>query len=555
LTGPVRLIFLGGAAEIGRNMLVLEHGNDLVIVDCGVGFPRSVHPGIDLLLPNFDYVRQRASKLRGIFITHGHEDHIGALPHLLREVNAPVYATRFTRGIIASRLEEARIHEGVLLNEFDSASAVVLEAGVFSFEPFRVTHSIPDCAGFAISTPAGLIIHTGDFKFDPSPPDDRWTDTDKLRRFAERGVRALISDTTHIEAVDWVPSERVVGDTIERVFAAADGRILFATFSSHVARIQQVVDAAERHGRKIAFGGRGMESTVAIAQELGFLRIAEGTTIDINDALNVPDSQLALVLTGSQGERSSSLGRIAAGEHRSIKIGSGDTVVISAVPIPGNEFAVYEIINQLSRQGADVIYHARGLVHVSGHGSRAEIREMVELTKARHFLPFHGEHRHLALFEDLISDLGLPNEMVTIADVGEVIEIGQDHVEIAGRIPADPVYLDGALMGTAEDVVLHDRQIMGDDGVVMIVVTLDRESGSILVGPEVMSRGFALAGDSRELLDATRERVIDVLLAYSSDNHKVDVSALSRLIRNRTLDFLHKETGLRPLVLPAVMEA
>jgi len=549
----VKLIFLGGEAEIGRNMFVLEYQDDLIVVDCGVGFPAIEHHGIDLVLPNFDYVREHASRLRGIFITHGHEDHIGALTYLLQDVKAPVYATRFTCGLIAEKLKEAGIQKEVELIEFDADSDVVLKGGVFELEPFRVTHSIPDCVGFGITTPAGLIVHTGDYKLDPTPPDGKLTNLDKVRGFAERGVHLFISDTTHIEFEPWVPSERTVGDVFHQIFDGANGRIFVATFSSHVARMQEAVDAAIQRDRNVGFVGRSMQAVSRIARELGLLSIDDEQMFDARDSLHYRDEQLCFIVTGSQGEIDSALSRMARGEHRDVQIEPGDTVVVSAHPIPGNEVAVYSMINELFRLGADVIYSARQTVHVSGHGGRSEIREMLRTTRAKYLLPFHGEERMLAIFEEMAIAEGYDPDAVTLAKVGDVIEISPDGVRITGSIPCEPVFVDGALIGSIDEVVLRDRQTLSGDGVVSIVATVG-EGCEIVAGPEIVSRGFVYAQNSPELIEQVRERVEGILRGYAGCE-SLDLPALNRQIRNNISSYLQKQTGLRPMVLPVVLEA
>jgi ribonuclease J len=553
VSDAVKLIFLGGEAEIGRNMFVLEWQDDLIVVDCGVGFPAIEHYGIDLVLPNFDYVKEHASKLRGVFITHGHEDHIGALTYLLKEVKAPVYATRFTCGLIGEKLKEAGIQKEVELVEFDADGDEVLEGGVFRLEPFRVTHSIPDCVGFGITTPVGLIVHTGDYKLDPTPPDGKLTNLDKVRSFAERGVLLFISDTTHIEVEPWVPSERTVGEAFQRIFDGANGRIFVATFSSHVARMQEAVDAAVQRGRKVAFVGRGMQNVSRIARELGLLKIDDDQMFDARDSVHYQDEKLCFIVTGSQGESGSALNRMALGEHRDVQIEAGDTIVVSAHPIPGNEVAVYTMINELFALGANVVYSAVELVHVSGHGSRTEIREMLKTTKAKFLLPFHGEERMLVIFEDMAIAEGYDPNAITISRVGDVIEISAKGVEITGSIPCDPVFVDGSLVGTIDDVVLRDRQTLSGDGVVTIAATLD-ESGALIAGPEIVSRGFVFAQNSPELIDQVRERVTDLLRSYAS-NSSIDLPGLNRQIRNNISAYLQKQTGLRPMVLPVVLES
>jgi ribonuclease J len=554
VSDAVKLIFLGGQAEIGRNMFILEHENDLIVVDCGVGFPAIEHYGIDLVLPNFDYVKENAAKLRGIFITHGHEDHIGALTYLLKEVNAPVYATRFTCGLIGEKLREAGLTKEVELIEFDADGDEVLQGGVFRLEPFRVTHSIPDCVGFGITTPAGLIVHTGDYKLDPTPPDGHVTNLEKVRSFAERGVLLFISDTTHIEFEPWVPSEKTVGEAFQRIFDGANGRIFVATFSSHVARMQEAVDAAVQRDRKVAFVGRGMQTVSRIARELGLLEIDDEQMFDSRDSIHYQDDKLCFIVTGSQGELGSALNRMALGEHRDVKIEPGDTVVVSAHPIPGNEVAVYSMINELFRLGADVAYSAREVVHVSGHGSRSEIREMLRNTKARFLLPFHGEERMLVIFEELAVAEGYDPSAVTISKVGDVIQITPDGVEIVDSIPCEPVFVDGSMVGTIDEVVMRDRQTLSGDGVVTIVATVDSGSGALVAGPEVISRGFVYAQNSPELIDQVRERSLLILREFAGNSGQ-DVGVVSRQIRNNVSAYLQKQTGLRPMVLPVVLES
>ncbi len=553
VSDAVKLIFLGGEAEIGRNMFVLDYQDDLIVVDCGVGFPAIEHYGIDLVLPNFDYVRENASRLRGIFITHGHEDHIGALTYLLQDVKAPVYATRFTCGLIGEKLKEAGIQKEVELIEFDADADVVLKGGVFELEPFRVTHSIPDCVGFGITTPAGLIVHTGDYKLDPTPPDGKLTNLGKVRAFAKRGVHLFISDTTHIEFEPWVPSEQTVGEAFQRIFDGANGRIFVATFSSHVARMQEAVNAAIRCDRKVAFVGRSMQAVSRIARELGLLSIDDEQMFDARDSLHYRDEQLCFIVTGSQGEIGSALSRMARGEHRDVQIEPGDTVVVSAHPIPGNEVEVYSMINELFRLGADVVYSARQRVHVSGHGSRSEIREMLKTTRAKYLLPFHGEERMLAIFEEMAIAEGYDPDAITLAKVGDVIEISPDGVRITDAIPCEPVFVDGSLVGSIDEVVLRDRQTLSGDGVVSIAATVGAGC-EIVAGPEIVSRGFVYAENSPELIAQVRERVEGILRGYAGCE-LLDLPALNRQIRNNISSYLQKQTGLHPMVLPVVLGA
>jgi ribonuclease J len=549
-----RFLFLGGAAEIGRNMLMIEHDEGIIVIDCGIGFPEADELGIDLILPNIEYLRQRRDKLLAIFVTHGHEDHIGALPYLLPELLAPVYATKLTIGLIAGKLKEAGFLDRVTLHEIEPGEEHAVSVGPYRLEAFRVTHSIPDCVGFAIDTPSGVVVHTGDFKIDPTPIDGQHLDLDALARYGERGVHLLISDCTHIETREHTPSERVVGETYDEVFAAAGGRIIIATFASLIARIQQVIDVSAKHNRRVAILGRSMVQNAGIALDLGFLRDPNHVLIDEKDAGSVEDGRIVYLVTGSQGEPMAVLGRIANGDHREIKVGEGDTVVISATPIPGNDTAVYRIINALFRQGAEVIYSSRALVHVSGHGSREEIAEVIELTQPRFVMPHHGEHRMLALYADLARELGIPDDRITIAEPGDIIEVTPDSVQKIGDAPSSPVYVDGESVGDVGDVVIRDRQALADGGIVMVVVTVDRQTGEIVAGPELVTRGFVHVGESTELLDATKKRISEVLGNYTGDRHTENGHYLSRELRNATQQFLHRETGRKPMILPMVME-
>ena len=550
----VRLIFLGGMAEVGKNMLLLESGEDIVAVDCGLAFPEEDQPGIDLVLPDISYLVANKERLRGIFITHGHEDHIGALPYLLGDLSpAPLWATRLTLGLIRVKLDEAK--RGVAdLREFDPDTTEPIRAGVFAVEPFRVTHSIPDAVGFGITTPAGLIVVTGDFKFDPTPIDDRLTDIAKLDAFRERGVRLLVSDCVHVETPGQTPSERVVGETYDRVFAEAPGRIFVATFASLIARVQQVIDAAVRHGRYVAPLGRSLENNVRIAKELGYLSDAENAIVEARDAAFLPDEKIVYVVTGAQGEPMAALSRVANGTHRDVSVGVGDTVIVSATPIPGNETAVSRVINLLFRSGAEVIYGGRALVHVSGHGSRDELRRMLELTSPADVVPTHGEHRHMALYADLAIEAGVPRERVHFLENGVVLEVTPESVGIAGKVEAGAVYVDGGRVGEVGDVVVRDRRALARDGVLLVTVGVDRATGRVVGGPELATRGFVHVGESGELLEATKARLREELGANGAGGEDRDRGVLSRRLRDLTSQFLYKETGRRPMVLPVVVE-
>ncbi len=549
------MIFLGGIAEVGKNMLVLEYDEDIVVVDCGVAFPEEEQLGIDLVLPDISYLRERRDRVRGMFITHGHEDHIGALPYLLPDLlPVPVFATRLTLGLISVKLEEAGLLARADLREFDPDTRPSLPAGAFTIEPFRVCHSIPDAVGFGIATPAGLIVHTGDFKLDETPIDGRLTDYAALEAFRRRGVRLLISDCVHVETPGHTPSERVVGETYDRVFAAAEGRIFVATFASLIARVQQVIDTAARHGRYVATLGRSLEKNVRMAQELGYLVDPNGVLIEPREAAQLPDERVVYVVTGSQGEPMAALSRIASGDHREVSVGAGDTVIVSATPIPGNETAVFRVINQLFRAGAEVIYGARALVHVSGHASRDELRRMLELTEPRDVLPCHGEHRHLALYAELAIEAGVPSDRITFAEIGDVVEVTPEKVAVTGRVDAGYVYVDGVTVGEVGDVVVRDRRALARDGILMVVVSVDRETGQVVAGPEIVTRGFVHMKQSGELLAGAKAHLRETLAAHANGHQAGDWGYLSRQLRDVTATYLFRETRRRPMILPMVME-
>lgn len=538
-------------------MFLFEYGDDIIVIDCGIGFPEEDQLGIDLVLPDISYLRQRKDKIRAIFITHGHEDHIGALPYLLPDIPAPVYASRLTLGLIATKLEDGRRGVSVRnpkLIELNPDSDEKITAGVFKVEPFRVTHSIPDALGFAIDTPNGLIVHSSDFKLDPTPIDGRLTDIAKLERFRKRGVNLLISDCVHIEAAGRTPSESVIGETYDAVFGRANGRILIATFASLIARVQQVIDVAARHNRRVATLGRSMEKNVRVALELGYLQDPNRVLIETSEAKTLADDRIVYVVTGSQGEPMSALSRIANRDHREVAIDAGDTVIISATPIPGNETSVYRIINKLFRSGAEVIYQSRALVHVSGHASRDEIIDMLRMVGPRHVLPFHGEHRHMALYADIAVENGIPPGNITFAECGDVIEITEDRVRVTDHVEAGFVYVDGMSVGSVGEPVIRDRQALAQDGILMVVVSVDRQTGQIVAGPEIVTRGFAHGSEAAALIESTRRQLLKTLSTYTDGHQTDDRSYLSRQIRDATANHLFRETKRRPMILPMVME-
>ncbi|CAN5486877.1 ribonuclease J [soil metagenome] len=549
----MRLIFLGGLAEVGKNMFLLEYEDDIIVVDCGVGFPQEDQLGIDLVLPDIGYLKKRQKKIRGIFLTHGHEDHIGAIAYHLPELRAPVYGTRLTIGLVKGKLEESGFLPNAELIEFDPDVDEPMTAGVFTLEPFRVCHSIPDAVGFGITTPAGLIVHTGDFKLDPTPIDDKPVDYAKLRAFSERGVRLLISDCVHIESPGSTPSEREVGETYDRLFASTDGRIIIATFASLIARIQQVIDVAEKYGRRVATLGRSLEKNVQMALELGYLTDPTNRLVDGREGSFLPDNEIVFIVTGSQGEPMAVLSRIANGDHRDVIVGPGDTVVVSATPIPGNETSVYRIINNLFKAGAEVIYGSRARVHVSGHASADEIATMLDIVKPRDVVPFHGEHRHTALYRDLAMEQGYEADQIHFGENGQVISITPDKITVEGKIESGNVYVDGITVGAVGDVVIRDRRALARDGILMVIVVVDRDTGQIVAGPDIATRGFVHAKDSSALLDSTKEH-LRTEIGDGAHFATSDWGYLSRQLRDLTANYLHKNTKRRPMILPMVME-
>ena len=542
----LRIVPLGGVGEIGKNMMTIEYGEEMLLIDAGLMFPENDMLGIDIVIPDISYVVERQERLRAIILTHGHEDHIGALPYVLSDVNAPVYGTRLTLGLAEVKLREHHLLDQVELHTIKPRD--VLPLGPFSVEFFHVCHSFPDTVGLAITTPVGLVVHSGDFKFDPHPVDGQLTDYAKLQELGDRGVLLLLSDSTNTEAPGFTPSEREIGETFEEVFGEAQGRVIVATFASNISRVQQVVIAARQHGRRVGFVGRSMVKNSRMASRLGYLDIDPQELLTSDQMNGLPDERVAIVCTGSQGEPTSALVRMARGEHRQINLRRGDTVILSADPIPGNEELINRTIDNLFRAGADVHYHLLSHVHVSGHGSQEDQKLMLNLTQPRYFVPIHGEYRHLVLHSRLARESGIPEENIFVLESGQSLEVDSNGCFLGKRVAASRVLVDGLGVGDVGRVVLRDRHHLSRDGFLVAIVALDMDTGEILVGPEILSRGFVYMRDSEELMELAREQVWQALEDVGPR------SAVSAKIKDALGEFCYQQTGRRPVILPVVME-
>jgi ribonuclease J len=542
----LRIIPLGGVGQIGKNMIVLECDGQLLIIDCGLMFPESDMLGIDIVIPDMAYVFERKEQVRGVVITHGHEDHIGGLPYLLEEVDAPVYATRLTRGLIEVKLKEHHLLDGAKLHTVSPGD--VLDLSPFGVEFFHVCHSIPDGVGLGITTPVGLVVHTGDFKFDQTPVDGQLTDFAKLAELGGRGVLVLLSDSTNSDTSGQTPSEQVVGETFDDIFAHAPGRIIVATFASNISRVQQVVHTARKYGRQVGIVGRSMINYAKRAAELGYLDILPDELLSSQQMNDLPPEQVAIACTGSQGEPTSALVRMALGEHRQVNIRPGDSVIVSATPIPGNEELVNRTLNNLFRAGAEVHYHERSQVHVSGHGSREEHKLMLNLTRPRFFVPIHGEYRHLVHHARMAEQVGIPRENIFIVESGAVLEFGPDWGRIDGQVTEGHVMVDGLGVGDVGNVVLRDRHLLSRDGFVVVVVAMDTDTGEVVEGPHIITRGFIYLRESGAMLEEAARCVLESLQPGAA---RVTVSAD---IKDILAEFFYEQTKRRPMILPVVME-
>lgn len=551
----LRIVPLGGLGEIGKNMMVVECGQNIIIIDVGLMFPNNEMQGVDLVIPDVEYLLDRQEWIQGIFLSHGHEDHIGGLAYIIEEgIRAPVYATALTRGLLEGKLAEHHVLGEVPLHTVTEDD--VIELDPFTVEFFHTCHSFPDSVGIAVKTPAGRIIATSDYKFDPTPVDGKPTEEDKLRRWGVDGVLLLMADSTNVERPGTTPSERTVEASLNDIFANAEGRIILATFASNISRVQQVIDVSRRHGRRVGAVGRSMVNNFKIAMRLGYLDITQDELLSADEMEKLPGSRVTIVATGSQGEPTSAMVRMSMADHRQLTLRKGDTVVLSAVPIPGNEELFNRTVDNLYRQGARVIYHELAdNVHVSGHGGRDDYRHMLDLTRPRFFIPVHGEYRHLVLHGELAQEAGIPAENIFIVEDGQVVEFGRfsdqmDEIEarLGEHVNAGHVFVDGLGVGDIGSVVLRDRKHLGTNGFIVCIVALDEYDGSILYGPEIISRGFVYMRDSEDLIRRAGELVRKEIAGGGP------AAALSRKIRNALTTFAQKEMGRRPMILPVVLE-
>jgi ribonuclease J len=547
----LRVIPLGGLGAIGRNMTLVEYEGEFIVIDAGLMFPDEEMLGIDLVLPDFTYVLEHRDQALGVFLTHGHEDHVGALPYLLREIDIPVYGTRLTLGLVNGKLGEHGLQGKVELNEVSAGATVCL--GPFCVELLQVCHSIPDGVGLAITSPVGTIIHSGDFKLDQTPVDCRVTAMPRFAELGNQGVLLLMSDSTNAETPGFTPPERTVGRSLDAIFAQAPGRIIVASFASHIHRMQQVIDTAYEHGRSVAVVGRSMTRNVNIAANLGYLILPEGTLVRPQDIADIPDNRLVILSTGSQGEPMSALARMASHDHRLVDIRPGDTVVISAKPVPGNERSVWRTVNRLFQAGANVIYESRAQVHVSGHAAAEELKMLLNLVRPKFFMPVHGEYRHLHFHAELARSTGVPNDHIFILENGDVLELGADSAAVTERVRAGMIYVDGLATGDFSDVVLRDRTHLSNDGIVIAVVAIRAQDGALAGDPELAFRGFAHTGDLDELAEIARA---ELMTSLHSDEmqHITDVSIWKSHVHDVLQRVLYRETRRRPMVMPVVVE-
>lgn len=550
-SNSLMIIPLGGLGEIGKNIMALKYQHDIIIIDCGLMFPEDEMLGIDLVIPDISYLIENREDIRGIILTHGHEDHIGALPYILKELHVPIYGTKLTLGLLEAKLKESNSAGPVKTHCVRPGDSIRL--GVFHVQFIRVSHSIADAVALGIKTPVGTIVHTGDFKLDQTPVNNQKTDYHKFAELGRQGVLVMLSDSTNVERPGYTLSERVVGETFDETFRNAKERIIIASFASNIHRIQQAITTACKYHRKVAVAGRSMVNVVNIAWELGYLEIPEGTLLELEEIQYLPKHEVVILTTGSQGEPMSALTRMAMCDHKRVEIIPGDTVIISASPIPGNEKLVHRTINNLFRQGAEVIYESFSGVHVSGHASQEELKFMLNLVQPKFFIPVHGEYRHLIKHAHLAMDVGIPSENIFVAENGQVLEFSRERGAITGRVTAGNVLVDGLGVGDVGNIVLRDRKQLSQDGIFIIFITIDRENCTVVAGPDIVSRGFVYVRESEKLLEEAKERVRQIL-KQCEVQQTTEWSAIKSCVRETLGKFLYERTRRRPMILPIIME-
>ena len=546
----LKIIPLGGLSEIGKNMMVMEYEDDIIIIDAGLMFPEEEMLGIDLVIPDISYLLEKQEKIRGIIITHGHEDHIGALPYLLPQLNVPIYSTRLTHGLISVKLKERKALTEAKLKIIPPGGGITL--GKFKVEFFPVCHSIPDAVGLIIHTPLGTIVHSGDFKLDYTPVSGKPTDLSRLAQLGAQGVLLLLSDSTYAELPGYTPSERVVGEALDHIMAEAPGRVIVTTFSSLVSRIQQVIDAAAKYQRRVFIVGRSMSDTVRMALELGYLNAPAGILARLDELKGMPRNKVVFITTGSQGEPTSALVRMANRDHRQVHILRGDTVVISATPIPGNESLVNRTIDNLFKQGAQVLYGKVAQVHVHGHGSQEELKLLLNLVKPKYFMPIHGEYRHLSMHAKLAQSIGIPEENTFVLEDGDVLELNPQTAKLTGKIASGNVYVDGLSVGDVGSVILRDRKMLSRDGIVVVIITVNKQTGKLVGRPDIVSRGFVDTRESKDMLDESRDLVARTL--DHSGVRPAEWSFIYSKVRDTLNRFYYDQTKRRPMVLPFMVK-
>ena len=546
----LKIIPLGGLSEIGKNMMMMEYENDIIVIDAGLMFPQEEMLGIDLVIPDINYLLEKREKIRGIVITHGHEDHIGALPYLLPQLNVPIYSTKLTQGLISVKLKERKALSGAKLKVIPPGGEVTL--GKFRIEFFPVCHSIPDSVGLIIYTPIGIIVHSGDFKLDYTPVDGKPTDLSRLAQLGAQGVLLLLSDSTYAELPGYTPSERVVGETLDHIMADAPGRVIITTFASLISRVQQVIDSAAKHQRRVFVIGRSMTDNVNMALRLGYLNAPDGVLARIDELKGMPRNKIVFVTTGSQGEPTSALVRIANRDHRWVHIIRGDTVVISATPIPGNEALINRTVDSLFKQGARVLYSKVAPVHVHGHGSQEELKLLLNLVKPKFFMPIHGEYRHLSLHAKLAQSVGIPKDNIFVLEDGDVIELTPEVAKVTGKVASGNVYVDGLSVGDIGSVVLRNRRMLSRDGMVVVIIAVNRQTGKLVGRPDIISRGFVDTREAKDMIEESRNLVARVL--DHGGSRPADWGFINTKVRDTLNKFYYKQTRRRPMVLPFMVK-